>query len=936
MIHLACQYFLNHDLRERELRTQVRELANAGYECVCVHARQGLLTPYLSRKWWDAIQIVLEECRNAGIKFAIWDEDCYPSPVAGNRIVWDHPELAAQYLNFTVFDAEKGENVYRVFDAPATVYRCFAVSGEKIIDITEYCGSVKPEGGWRELRHCAYSYENKIGMPHWRAVWGERRFALDWKAEENCEIVAVQICRAYGSGHNTDLMKPEMTRLFLDLIHGEYLRRFGQKTFDELFASSFMDEPSVEGIFPWTDAFPAEFAAEHGFDLTELLAHLILDIGSRSPYIRHCYRMTQHRLICRNYLEETRRWCREHHIKSIGHLSRTEYLSRCASVMWPNELRACRHLDIPCTDPLGAGIAWPDACAYHTGIKVVSSAARLFGKEQAGSDALAVLGNETCLRDILFHLDYQMTLGITYFNIHGLSYSLDGPRKDEVPPSLFYQHTQWRWMPEVLKRARMLCETLSSGKHLCSTAVLYSSASFYCHADPVSNGELESSIQRFVENLLSHQKDFDFIDEVTFGELFDADPRRFIEKYRSFLLPDTEYMEQATAERLERYAADGGKLMITGSVPRLLGKSPEQPLSVWENAETFRCTDYLEHLGGPVLAGDGRQDVFVQEREADGRQFAFLFNRAERAFSGRWNDVPVWIPPKSGTLFTGEPLRDPRTGSEAVAELADWKIRFEENHVALNCWRMTGPVGKQQDFRLLEREVPEVSDGSAMTLETSFLYSGEVSAIRLAVEESTFRGAWQCFCNDMEVKDFHPSAEYDCRNRCADLTPFIRTGSTPTLNQIRIVLSGEHCSILEMPYLYGRFKAAFRHAGKTLPFLEGFSGEETPDSLLPWSEYGYGTYSGCADYFTAFSVPDDGVYLLDFGRVEDLGELFLDGRSLGCRIAPPYVWRTGFLKKGMHELRLTVSNGPGNRDRLADLSSGLIGPVRLARIADGK
>ena len=32
MIHLACQYFLNHDLREKELRTQVRELANAGYD----------------------------------------------------------------------------------------------------------------------------------------------------------------------------------------------------------------------------------------------------------------------------------------------------------------------------------------------------------------------------------------------------------------------------------------------------------------------------------------------------------------------------------------------------------------------------------------------------------------------------------------------------------------------------------------------------------------------------------------------------------------------------------------------------------------------------------------------------------------------------------------------------------------------------------------
>ena len=32
MIHLACQYFLNHDLRERELRTQVRELARTDCE----------------------------------------------------------------------------------------------------------------------------------------------------------------------------------------------------------------------------------------------------------------------------------------------------------------------------------------------------------------------------------------------------------------------------------------------------------------------------------------------------------------------------------------------------------------------------------------------------------------------------------------------------------------------------------------------------------------------------------------------------------------------------------------------------------------------------------------------------------------------------------------------------------------------------------------
>ena len=931
MIHLACQYFLNHHLKEDELRKQVRELAAGGYECIYAHARQGLMTPYLSKGWWDAVSVILEECRNAGIKFAIWDEDCYPSPVAGNRILWEHPELGAQHLEFTQFDARKGEHVRKVFETPASIYRCFAVCGENILDITEYCGTLKTECIQRALRHCAYSLENKINMPHWRAVWDARRFALDWQAEDDCKIVAVQVCRFPSGGHNTDLMKPEMTRLFLETTHGEYLRRYGQETFDELFDASFMDEPSVDGVFPWTDAFEQEFAAQHGFELTPYLPHLAVDINEQSPFIRHCYRMTQHRLVCTHYLEQTQEWCRSHHIRSIGHLSRTEYLSVCNSFMWPDELRSCKYLDTPCTDPLGAGAAWPDACAYHTGLKVVSSAAHLFGKEQAGSDALAVLGNEVSLRDLRFHLDYQMALGITYFNIHGLSYSFDGARKDEVPPSLFYQHTEWRWMPELLNRTRELCKILSSGTHLCKTAVLYTSASFYCHANPGGNGRLESSIQRFVENLLSHQKDFDFIDEITLRELFDGNPQEFVRKYPCFLLPDTEFMEKATAECLERYAAAGGKLMLAGTVPKLLGSSPENALSHWDNAETYRCANYPDELSGPVLTGNGKQDILIQQREIDGKKISFLFNRAERPFSGALDGAPVWLPPSGGTLFTGEPSADPLSNTESVTEVRDWEIEFHENHVPLNCWSCRTANGARSEFRLLEREIPDFSQLQETTVESTFLYTGEKRPVRLVLEESTFRGNRRCFVNGTEIHGFQPSQEYDCRNRSADITHALLAGSTPTLNRIQFILSGDGCAMSEMPYLYGRFKAEFRHAGKTLPYLESFDGKIQCSPLYPWSACGYGTYSGSAEYRAVLNIPDDGSYLLDLGRVEDLAEVFLDEVSVAVLIGPPYVAETGFLKQGAHELRITVCNGPGNRDRLADLASGLLGPVTLRR-----
>lgn len=931
MIHLACQYFLNHRLSEAELRRQLRELAAGGYECVFAHARQGLVTPYFSRGWWEAIRVILEECRKAGIRFAIWDEDCFPSFVAGNRILWEAPELGAQHLEFTRFEAERGAVVHQVFDAPAAIFRCFAVCGEKILDITEHCGTLRPECEKRGLRHDTYSTENKIGMPHWRAVWRRRSFALDWVAGERCKIVAVQLCRFPAGGHNTDLMKPETIRRFLEITHEEYLRRYGQAMFDELFDAAFMDEPSVDGVFPWSDRFAEEFQAQHGFDLLPRLPHLVMDIDEQSPFIRHCFRMTQHRLLCTCALEPILEWCHAHRIRSIGHLSRTEYLSVSNSFLWPDELRTCRYLDLPCTDPLGAGTAWPDACAYHTGIKVVSSAAHLFHKEQAGSDALAVLGSEVSLRDLRFQLDYQMVLGITWFNVHGLCYSIDGPRKDEAPPSLFYQHTQWRWMPELLKRTRELCRILSTGRHLCGTAVLYTAASFYCHPDPGGNGKLESSIHRFVEHLLSNQKDFDFIDEITFRELFDENPAEFIRKYPFFLLPDTEFMEQSTAECLERYAAGGGTLRVTGSVPKLLGSDLAHPLVSWERAERYRCKDDLEQLPGPVLLGEGKTDVLVQQRMIDGRQVAFLFNRSSRAFSGTFDGVPVWLPPSGGTLFTGCPLPHPLDNATPVMEIRGWTMEFPENHVPLSCWHYRGPNGEYRTFRLLEREQPASPPDPATELETRFLYAGEKRPVRLVLEESTFRGHWRCFVNEVEIRDFLPSREYDCCNRSADITAALVTGSNPSLNRIRFLPEDGNCAMIETPRLYGQFKAEFRHAGKTLPFLESADGKMPADPLRPWSACGYGTYSGSAQYTANLPVAEEGDYLLDLGRVEDLAEVYLNGRSAAVLISPPYVAPIGFLKRGNYRLQITVSNGPGNRERLADLTSGLLGEVVLCK-----
>lgn len=926
-VHVAAQYFLNHHLRADEVREHIREFAAAGYACIYPHARAGLTTPYLSEKWFEIIDVISDECRKRGMEVAIWDEDYYPSPDAGNRVVWDHPELRGQHLAFTTVRAPGGCEAAVVLEPAATVLRCFAVAdGGAIIDITASAGSIRRNWSPRRYQASGYSNCRKIEAPHRRTGLSERRFSVLWDAPagQDYTVVAVQVVRASDGGHNCDILNPAAIDAFLGYTHEAYLQRYGD-TFSSRFSAAFMDEPAPACDFPWTSAFPDEFRQEHGYDLLPLLAHLSLDIDEQTPLIRHHYRLTQMRLQCTNYLEKIASWCHAHALLSIGHLTRTEWLSLDAR-WWPNELRCCKYLDLPCTDPLGFHVALPDASAYHTGIKVVASAARLFGKAQAGSDALAVMGNEVSLRDLAYQLDYQMVLGITFFNIHGLSYSLDGPRKDEVPPSIFYQHSQWPIMGELLRPLTEKCRRLSDGRPVRRLLVLYPSTTIYCgfnaqNMDFARDHAIETQTHDLSEMLLSRHQDFDFIDEITLAEKPVAELRR---DYAAILLNQSEWMAAPAADAIERFADAGGRVVVCGDhAPRLLD-NPVTPQRRWLRGETCLTPTLPADLPGLSLAGEGAEHVFVQERiTSAGTRLFFLFNRADRSFDGLLEGQPVRVPPR-GSCFAD--LRQPPAAVHRDGQhLSRFSLTFPSNALPLPCWKVRIGDVPQPDADFMVRSLPVVT-GEA-TYETPFLLQGHPSTMRLVVEESSFAGAWHCFVNGHAVDGFQADPLFDCRNRSADITPYLVADAVPRKNVIRFVCAG---GMLEMPYLVGPFSAAFRHGHRYLPNLVAATGPIPLDSLCGWHELGYSSFSGCAIYRTAFTLDRTGDHILDCGRVEDAVECYLDGVRIGCRIQPPYGFELAAVAAGVHQLELRVWNGPGNRERLSGISAGLLGPVRVS------
>ena len=969
MATLVAQYFLNHRLDPEEIEWQMEELAKAGYQGVYAHARPGMLTPYMSEEWWRALDKMVEVCRRTGMEFWIWDEDYFPSGLAGGRVVWEDPGLISRGLEFSIARVS-GTGPFEVDFDPGMLVRAFAVEQRSDgtlgdpLEITPFCGTRRQKWGNRYLLHRAYSpMIDLVGHPHWRDAMDDNRFAAVWTPPTAGDYTLVAALVRSTAGVHPDILRPEGIRRFIEMSHAEYLRRYPAE-FGAIIRASFTDEPSPGGsLYPWTARFPDEFRADHGYDLLEHLPHLALEIDARSPAVRHHYRLTQHRLQRAHYVEQISDWCHEHGILSAGHLTRTEWLS-LVSVWWPNELRCYQPMDVPTCDPLGASVAWPDAAAYHTGLKVASSAAHLFGRSQAGSDCLAVLGDEASLRDLKYQLDYQMVMGINHFTVHGVSYSIDGPRKDEVPPSIFYQHSEWKHMRVLLDYVRDTAAALTGGEHLCELAVLYPSTSLACQALPETDWYRipdERLIHDLVEQLLSHQRDFDLIDEVTLQENVSKSGALMTpERYRVILLPHLRYIDAKTADALLRFAGAGGRVVCVGRVPRAITGDLAAPLRDWTDGSIRVLPevdeDALSGLPGVPVTGEGARDVFVLRRRKEGEILTFVFNRREGRFAGEVDGVPVCIPPRGSALLRisdcGCQIADcSASGQSAICNPTSeiltegWHVTFEPNQMPLSFWhasavRETAPRADYgatpfaaPGFDLMARQPDPAGQGDGPArYNCRFMLTGAITDARLVMEDSTIAGEWQVLVNGLPVEGWKRVVEFDCRNIEAPVGHLLRGGSVPTLNVVTVETAGAGRGLKEIPYLYGSFTCEYRYGHLSFPFVRGGSATREVEVLQPWDVLGYPTFSGSAVYRRAVALPEAGDWTLSMGRVEDIAAVSVDGRPAAVRAWKPYRCVLEVLSAGEHLLEIEVTNAPANRYRAAGLPAGLLGPVKMERV----
>lgn len=110
----------NDELSPDELREQIRWMHSKGIGGFFMHARSGLKTEYLSKKWMECVEACADEAEKLGMEAWAYDENGWPSGFCGGKLLED-PDNCDMY-----FTATRGE-----YDGSA--YYSYIISDNKLV-----------------------------------------------------------------------------------------------------------------------------------------------------------------------------------------------------------------------------------------------------------------------------------------------------------------------------------------------------------------------------------------------------------------------------------------------------------------------------------------------------------------------------------------------------------------------------------------------------------------------------------------------------------------------------------------------------------------------------------------------------------------------------------------------------------------------------------
>jgi hypothetical protein len=539
-------WFLNGALEPAEMRWQLAELRDKGMPGVILHGRYGLETPYVGDTYLDRIDLAVAEAEQLGLATWVYDEMNWPSGTADGRVLAARPDLAQRYIECVAFDVTgpwfaclTGEDSRYLNFERSTPVAGFAISSRgEIVDLTPNL-----------------SFEKVLP---WQVPHG------DWK------LMYIVEKRAE---YYIDALDPAATAEFLRHGYEPYAARANGRLGTQI-PGFYTDEPAMHyflsaqdlPILPWTKDMFRRFRERNGYELRPRLPHLFFDVGPESARVRFDFYETLTALYSDAYYRQLHAWCAERGLQFTGHVLYEEWL-RAMIRTEGNPFRHYEHFDVVGVDHLYPVIGGRENPSEHIAMKLGSSAAHQQGSERLLCESFGGLFMDATMQRMKWIADWEYVLGVNLLNPHGFHYTLEGPRKRDWPPSMFYQYPWWRHYGEFSAYISRLSLLLSGGRHVAKVAVLWPMTTLFAHYTPQARDRFDTRTEHdfavLGDLLLRLHHDFDYVDDdaLARAEIDGAALRLGDEAHELVVLPPVTHLKLAALERLEAFAAAGGRLL---------------------------------------------------------------------------------------------------------------------------------------------------------------------------------------------------------------------------------------------------------------------------------------------------------------------------------------------------------------------------------------
>ncbi len=364
------------------------------------------------------------------------------------------------------------------------------------------------------------------------------------------------------------------------------------------FRGMFCDSLEMEGA-NWYNDLPEEFERRRGYALTPYLPYVLYKIGHMGnpvdeeygckfstqveldlQRIRYDFYMTRMELFKERFIDTFNAWCHQHGVKSRIQAYGRGY----------HPLEASMDIDIPecetwLRDTVGeelSDVGWKGR-AYSEINKFVASGARLSGNKLVSCEEITnttMVFNAT-LENIKVAGDQSNLSGVTHSILHGFNYSPpDAPFPGWVQYGTFFNERNpwWPYLRLWTDYKARLSEVFMNAEPVADIAILHPLADMWMKFGPQRDPFPVVKYPPYQHNVWEaiQQQGFgcDYVSEKILQESSYSNGQMNFKsrKYSTLILLEVETILPETADALDQFAQNGGKIIFIENTPY---RSPE-------------------------------------------------------------------------------------------------------------------------------------------------------------------------------------------------------------------------------------------------------------------------------------------------------------------------------------------------------------------------